>query len=73
MWLRAEPDDVAEQAGVGLSATKGLATLVSTLNMQVVDLSQCEVDLEVLRSFPVKLIHRYMFFRWAKPTTACCL
>jgi general secretion pathway protein E/type IV pilus assembly protein PilB len=44
------------------SADDALATLANTLGMQVVDLSQCEADPEVLRHFPAKLIHRYGVF-----------
>jgi general secretion pathway protein E/type IV pilus assembly protein PilB len=44
------------------SADDALASLASTLGMQVVDLSQCEADPEVVQNFPAKLVHRYGVF-----------
>ncbi len=45
-----------------LSPDEALASLANTLGMQVVDLSQCTADPEVVRCFPAKLIHRYGVF-----------
>jgi general secretion pathway protein E/type IV pilus assembly protein PilB len=44
------------------SADDALASLANTLGMQLVDLSQCAADPEVVRAFPAKLIHRYGVF-----------
>jgi general secretion pathway protein E/type IV pilus assembly protein PilB len=44
------------------SADDALATIANSLGMQVVDLTQCEADLDLLRQFPAKLIHRYGVF-----------
>ncbi|MCA9167120.1 MAG: type II secretion system ATPase GspE [Planctomycetales bacterium] len=54
-------DQVADELGVS-SSDEALATVASTLGLQIADLSQCEVDIEVLRDFPAKLIHRYSVF-----------
>ncbi len=54
-------DDVAVDLDLA-SADEALASLANALGMQVVDLSQCEADPDVLASFPAKLIHRYGVF-----------
>jgi general secretion pathway protein E/type IV pilus assembly protein PilB len=44
------------------SSEEALAMIASALGMQVVDLSQCAADPEVVASFPSKLVHRYGVF-----------
>ncbi len=54
-------DDIAAALGV-TGNDDVLAPLAASLGLEVIDLSAVEVDLALLREFPVKLIHQYQVF-----------
>ncbi len=54
-------DQIANDLGLD-SAETALGALANTLGMQVVDLSRCSADPEVVKAFPAKLVHRYGVF-----------
>ncbi len=48
---------------VGLDSQESLLNgLARSLRLQVVDLSEIEIDESVLEEFPVRLVHRHEFF-----------
>lgn len=54
-------DQVADALGLN-SPEAALSALANTLGMQVVDLSRCAADPDVVKGFPAKLVHRYGVF-----------
>ncbi len=54
-------DQIATDLGLD-SAETALGALANTLGMQVVDLSRCSADPDVVKAFPAKLVHRYGVF-----------
>jgi general secretion pathway protein E/type IV pilus assembly protein PilB len=54
-------DQVATRLGYG-TEEEALTAVAATLGLDVVDLSDVEVKPELLKAFPVKLIHRYEVF-----------
>ncbi len=54
-------DQVADALGLN-SPEAALSALANTLGMQVVDLSRCAADPEVVKAFPARLVHRYGVF-----------
>jgi len=54
-------DQVVSRLGFG-TEEEALSAVATTLGLDLVDLSQVEVERELLESFPVKLIHRFEVF-----------
>ena len=54
-------DQVAASLGLS-SEEEALAAVAATMGLDMVDLSQVEVEPELLESFPVKLIHHHEVF-----------
>ncbi len=54
-------DDIAGELGAG-GDDDVLASLAASLGLEIIDLANVEVDLALLREFPVKLIHQHQVF-----------
>ncbi len=54
-------DTVARQMGFS-TEVEALHAVAATLELDLIDLSQIEIDLEEIASFPARLIHRYSVF-----------
>ena len=62
-------DGRLDRAAIGLgfvSEEDALQAVAEALGLETVDLAHTQIDLELLKTFPVKLIHQYQIFpiRW---------